>query len=84
MDAKEFQQLPECAQVRSSHLIRQPGFRTKQIIVVTTLLTKRFSRSKIAELYQLRWQAEVNLKHVKPLWGWKVLALQMVRKFGCI
>ena len=75
----------ECAQVREVHiLIRQPGFRTKQIIVVTTLLDpKPFSRSKIAELYQLRWQAEVNLKHVKTTLGMeRVLALtpEMVRK----
>ena len=77
-----------CLSVRRSFevhiLIRQPGFRTKQIIVVTTLLDpKRFSRSKIAELYQLRWQAEVNLKHVKTTLGMeRVLALtpEMVRK----
>jgi len=68
-----------CLSVRRFRsLIRQPGFRTKQIIVVTTLLDpKRFSRSKIAELYQ-RWQAEVNLKHVKTTLGMeRVLALTL-------
>lgn len=56
MDEKEFKQLPETVQVREVHiLIRQPGFRTREIIVVTTLLdAKRYSRSQLAQLYLLR------------------------------
>ena len=53
--------------VREVHLlIRQSGFRPKQIILVTTLLdTKRYPKAKLAQLYHLRWQAtEVNFKHL--------------------
>ena len=48
-------------------LIQRPGFRPKEIILVTTLVDpKRYPKAKLAELYQLRWQAtEVNLKHLK-------------------
>jgi hypothetical protein len=64
----EFESLPESIEVREVHLlIQQPGFRPKEIILVTTLLNpKRYVKAKLAELYQLRWQAtEVNLKHLK-------------------
>ena len=48
-------------------LIQRPGFRPKEIIVVTTLVDpKRYPKAKLAQLYQRRWQAtEVNLKHLK-------------------
>lgn len=68
MSRSEFEALPASIEVREVHLlIQQPGFRPKEIILVTTLLNpKRYSKAKLAELYQLRWQAtEVNLKHLK-------------------
>ncbi len=48
-------------------MIQQPGFRSKEIILVTTLVdSKRYAKTKLTELYQLRWQAtEVNFKHLK-------------------
>jgi len=55
--------------VREVHLlIRQSGFRPKQIILVTTLLDpKRYPKAKLAQLYHLRdgsqFQAPQN--HVK-------------------
>lgn len=60
--------LPESIEVREVHLlIRQPGFRPTEIILVTTLLeSKRYTKTKLAQLYQLRWLAtEVNFKHLK-------------------
>ena len=63
-----FETLPEQMQVREVRLlITQPGFRPKEIIVVTTLLdAKRYPKARLAQLYRLRWQAtEVNLKHLK-------------------
>ena len=39
-------------------LIQQPGFRPKEIILVTTLLDpKRYPKAKLAQLYYLRWLA---------------------------
>jgi IS4 transposase len=68
MSKAEFEALPERMEVREVHLlIQQPGFRSKQMILVTTLLNpRRYRKAKLAELYQLRWQAtEVNLKRLK-------------------
>jgi len=60
--------LPESLEVREVYLsIQVPGFRPTNFVVVTILMDpKRYSRAKLAELYQLRWQvAEVNLRHLK-------------------
>lgn len=63
-----FEPLPETLEVREVYFcIAEPGFRTQQVIVVTTLLDpKRYSKSALAALYGLRWSAtEVNLRHLK-------------------
>lgn len=76
MDKAEFEALPESMEVREVHLlVQQPGFRPKEIILVTTLVdAKRYSKAKLAELYQCRWQAtEVNLKHLKTTLGMEMI-----------
>jgi len=42
-------------QVREVHLlIQRPGFRAKEVILVTTLVdAKRYPKAKFAQLYQL-------------------------------
>jgi len=68
MRGAEFETLPTSMEVREVHLlIPQPGFRPKEMILVTTLVDpKRYPKAKLTELYQLRWQAtEVNLRHLK-------------------
>jgi len=46
----EFQALPDTVHVREVHLlIRQSGFRPKQIILVTTLDPKRYPKAKLAQ-----------------------------------
>lgn len=68
MTSGEFAALPTHLEVREVHLlIQQPGFRSSEIILVTTLVDpKRYSKTKLAELYQLRWlTTEVNFKHLK-------------------
>ncbi len=91
MSRRDFESLPKRIEVREVHLlVQQPGFRPKEIILVTTLLDpKRYRKAKLAELYQLRWQAtEVNLKHLKTTLKMEMIAAktpEMVqRKFGCI
>ena len=85
MSAEEFAHLPDCVKVREVHFpIRQQGFRTKEIIVVTTLLdAKTYTKAQLAKLYQLRWEVEVDLRHVKTTLGMDELrgkTPQMVRK----
>ena len=68
MRPEEFEALPTTLEVREVHLlIQQPGFRPAEVILVTTLVDpKRYPKTKLAELYQLRWLAtEVNFKHLK-------------------
>lgn len=76
MSPDAFAELPETLEVREVHFpVYQKGFRPKEIIVVTTLLDpKRFPRVKLAQLYQLRWQAtEVNLKLIKTTLKMEIL-----------
>jgi hypothetical protein len=49
--------LPEYLTVRECRIhIEQAGFRTKTIVVVTTLLdAEEFSKEDLAELYRARW-----------------------------
>lgn len=85
MSVDEFTALPDQVQVREVHLlIRQKGFRPKEIILVTTLLdSKVYTKAKLAQLYQWRWQVEVDLRHVKTTLGMEMLqgkTPQMIRK----
>lgn len=46
--------------------IKQPGFRTKVIIIVTTLLDPvRYSKQDLADLYRQRWNNELDLRSIK-------------------
>lgn len=67
MSKSEFAQLPDTVTVREvRYQITTAGFRTREVVLVTTLLdAKTFTKAKLAELYKLRWQAEVDLKHIK-------------------
>lgn len=86
MSAEQLEALPPTLQVREVHLsIQQPGFRSKAIILVTTLLdAKRYSKAQLAELYYRRWQAtEVNFKHLKTTLKMEMIAAktpEMVKK----
>lgn len=46
--------------------VTQKGFRTKTLVVVTTLVdAEKFPATEIAELYRRRWQAELHLRSLK-------------------
>jgi hypothetical protein len=54
--------------------VTTPGFRTRVVIVVTTLLdAAAYSAEKLAELYRRRWQAELNLRSLKTHLGMEQL-----------
>ena len=59
--------LPEALVLREvRYHIGTPGFRTRQITLVTTLLDAEVYRvDDLAELYRLRWQVETALAHLK-------------------
>ena len=85
MDEETYARMPEELEVREVRLrVDVPGFRTKNIVVVTTLLdAKRFPARDLADLYRLRWHAELDLRSLKSIVGMDVLRCkspEMVRK----
>jgi Transposase DDE domain len=56
-----------------------PGFRTRQITLVTTLLDpERYPVTDLAELYRQRWQIETSLAHLKTTMRMDVLHCKTV------
>ena len=62
-----FASLPDTLTIRVLRFsITHKGFRSRTITVVTTLLDpKAYPKDEIARLYGLRWEAEINLRHLK-------------------
>jgi hypothetical protein len=65
-------------------VVAVPGFRTRVLIIITTLLDPiAFPKEALAELYRRRWQAELNLRSLKTHMGMEQLRCKspsMVRK----
>ncbi len=85
MDEATYQALPEELAVREMRVrVRNPGFRTKVLVVATTLLdAEAFPREDIAVLYRVRWYAELDLRSLKQAMQMDVLRCKspaMVRK----
>lgn len=64
---KLWKQLPELLTLRLVRCrLSLPGFRTRQVILVTTLLDSRaFPPDKLAQLYYRRWFMELSLRNLK-------------------
>jgi hypothetical protein len=67
MSAEQYAALPDELTLREVRVIvRQKGFRTKELIIVTTLVdAESYPADQIALLYRRRWQAELNLRSLK-------------------
>lgn len=77
--------LPDTLTVRVLRFtVNQKGFRSKQITVVTTLLDAiLYPKAEIARLYGLRWEVEIDLRHLKSSMNMDFLRTkspQMARK----
>lgn len=64
---KAQQAMPRYLTVREVRVsIKQPGFRTKAIVIVTTLLDPaEYSKEELADLYRQRWNNELDLRSIK-------------------
>jgi hypothetical protein len=67
MTREQYDTLPSSLTVREVRVrVEQKGFRTRELIVVTTLLdAEKYPAAEIALLYRRRWQAELNLRSLK-------------------
>lgn len=68
-------ELPDSISIRTvRYKITEPGFRTKEVVLVTTLTDKKkYPDSAIMELYGRRWQVELNFRDIKTTLGLDVL-----------
>ena len=67
LDWQTHKALPEYITVRETRIrVAQPGFRTKAIVVVTTLLDpQQTTKEELATLYRARWNNELDLRSIK-------------------
>ncbi len=72
---EQWEAMPERLTVRELTVhVDVPGFRTKSLVLVTTLLDpKAFPASAFAELYRKRWAVELYLRHLKTTMSMDVL-----------
>ena len=75
LSEEEFAQMPEVLQLRLIRLqVAVPGFRTKEVVLVTTLLDpERYPAQEIRKLYGERWQIELHFHQIKTLQQMDVL-----------
>ncbi len=67
MSAEQYAVLPDELELREVRVrVSQKGFRTRSLVVVTTLTdTEPYSAEAIARLYRRRWHAELHLRSLK-------------------
>ncbi len=75
LSKEEFATLPKDLVVREVHYyIAIPGFRTKQVTLITTLLDAiEYPIGELMRLYESRWSVELDLIHLKTTLGMDVL-----------
>jgi hypothetical protein len=85
MDEATYAQMPDQLELREVRVhVTVKGFRTDVVEVVTTLLdAQTYTARALAELYRMRWHAELDLRSLKTTLGMDVLRCkspEMVRK----
>jgi Transposase DDE domain len=85
LDDEAYASLPRALEVREVEVrVAQPGFRTRRLVVATTLLDAGlYPAAALAALYRARWHAELDLRSLKVTLGMDVLRCHspgMVRK----
>ncbi|QVL33949.1 transposase [Telmatocola sphagniphila] len=84
-DRAIYDSLPEFLAVRETRVeVKQAGFRTRIIIVASTLLdADEITKTDLAKLYRTRWNAELDLRSLKQTLQMDILrckTLELVRK----
>jgi hypothetical protein len=85
VDRQTYNALPDSIPVREVRFrVEQPGFRTRSVVVVTTLLDpEQASKEELASLYRAGWNNELDLRSIKVTLQMDMLRCQtpdLVRK----
>jgi Transposase DDE domain len=85
IDQRSYDLLPEFLMIRECRVrVEQPGFRVTTLIIATTLLNAdEFTRDDLAQVYRLRWSAELDLRSLKQTLQMDILRCktpELVRK----
>lgn len=74
MDRETYLRLPSELAIREVRVrVAVRGFRTRVLVLATTLTDPKVRAEDLAELYRARWQAELDLRSVKVTLGMDVL-----------
>ena len=67
LDSATYKNLPDYLEIREvSVRVEQPGFRTKKLVIVTTILDpNEASKEDLAGLYRSRWSQELDIRDIK-------------------
>ena len=85
IDQKTYNLLPDFLMIRECRVqVEKPGFRVTTLIIATTLLSAdEFTSDDLAQVYRLRWSAELDLRSLKQTMQMDVLRCQLYRSsFG--
>jgi hypothetical protein len=85
IDWRTLRALPDRLTIRETRVqVEQPGFRSRTMIVVSTLLdAETVTANDLAELYRARWNAELDLRSLKQTMQMDILRCktpELVRK----
>jgi hypothetical protein len=85
MSQKLYRRLPQTLSVRETKVeVSQKGFRCRHLLLVTTLRDPQvYPQEDLATAFRCRWQAELDLRSIKPVMQMDVLRCKspaMVRK----
>jgi hypothetical protein len=85
MDEEAYAVFPDTLTVREVRVVvDRPGYRSKEIIVATTLLdAKAYPKEDIADLYHQRWHIELDIRAIKQTLKMDILSCknpEMVRR----
>jgi hypothetical protein len=80
MTSEEYAALPGELTVRElRYRVEVPGYRVREITLVTTLLdAATYPAPALADLYYRRWQVEINFRHIKTSMKMDVLRCETV------
>jgi hypothetical protein len=69
VDRETYHSLPDFITIREVRVrVEQPGFRTRILVVVTTLLDpEETTKEELAALYRARWNNELDLRSIKDV-----------------